>query len=76
MLNFLKTSQSESTVTELKTGYLIVGGDVNCIEEAIDRTSNVTDKNSLELKKIKECLNLTDMWKTRHPVSLTLLTLI
>ena len=46
---------------------LIVGGDMNCVDWPSDRKSFVTDKSSETLRKFKNSLNVTDMWKYMIP---------
>ena len=44
-------------------GNLIVGGDVNCVDWPLDRSSFVTDKSSDALRKLKSSLDIIDVWK-------------
>ena len=46
---------------------LIIGGDVNCIDNIIDRTSNSIDKSSAELKNLKDYFKVNDVWRKMHP---------
>ena len=51
-------------------GNLIVGGDVNCVDWPLDRSSFVTDKSSDALRKLKSSLDIIDVWKFMNPGSI------
>lgn len=48
---------------------LIIGGDFNCVNENIDRSSSGIDKSSEMLCKLKSKWNLIDIWRKLHPDS-------
>ncbi len=51
----------------INDSYLILGGDMNCIDSPSDRVSNMTDKSSRSLRNLKRSLCITDMWRFLHP---------
>ena len=46
---------------------LIIGGDFNCVLNANDRVSGVTDKSTSVLHEVLEHFSLIDVWKCLNP---------
>ena len=62
-----------SNVDDLITNYginnsnIIMGGDFNCVNESIDRVSQVIDNSTDKLIKLKSRFNLIDIWRKLNP---------
>jgi len=46
---------------------IIIGGDLNCVNERKDRKSNNVDKSTDKIREIKAKYNLLDTWREMHP---------
>ena len=46
---------------------ILVGGDFNCSDSAIDKANRSLDKSSKELFDLKSSLSLQDIWRHYHP---------
>ena len=46
---------------------LYIGGDFNCVQSPFDKVSGSLDKSSNALSKLKEDLNLIDVWRAYNP---------
>ncbi len=66
-IEFLKESTEWVRENRNTDSYLIIGGDVNCVELPCDRASGITDKSTSSLKDLKRELSVTDAWRQMHP---------
>ena len=46
---------------------LLVGGDLNCVDNNIDKKSKYLDKSACQLTKLKRYLGVEDSWRKLHP---------
>ena len=51
----------------IMNSFLILGGDVNCVQWPSDKSSNKVDITSKSLIELKRSLNVKDVWKLLHP---------
>ena len=66
-LRFLNESADWVDANGIENSYLILGGDVNCVQWSSDRSSNKVDSTSELLANLKRSLSIKDVWKLLHP---------
>ena len=66
-ISFLKKVKLFINKNAISKKNLILGGDVNCVDDMNDRSSKKLDKSSEIFSKIKMQLKVTDAWRKLHP---------
>ena len=61
--DFLKETITWVNANRVSNSYLVLGGDMNCVEYPTDRSSHVLDKTSESLKILKNLRLITDTFK-------------
>ena len=66
-VRFLSDCPHWVNTNRIMNSFLILGGDVNCVQWPSDKSSNKVDIASKSLIELKRSLNVKDVWKLLHP---------
>ena len=65
-ITFLLEIESYIKVHAIAHKNLIIAGDVNCVDNALDRVSGILDKSTPVFKNMKHVLDIVDIWRIRN----------
>ena len=66
-IDFLEKTQTWISQHSNSTSKLIICGDLNTVDNCIDRSSGVIDRSSKQFADLKSNLEVCDIWRYNHP---------
>ena len=65
-ISFLLQIESYIKIHAIAHKNLIIAGDVNCVDNTIDRVSGILDKSTPVFKNMKHVLDVVDIWRVHN----------